>query len=250
MGATANSHPILRRIRASSTFAILHDTVDETTLRSIADRVPGKQEAANCVADGHAERRGVTNCRIERTNLQPRITTAISPTKTIHTKQLQLQLPSGRLEPTPTAFPSQPINHTKMHLLTPSTFLPILLALTSTPITLASPSPNIPDLSNLTSPSFPSQPESLHQNELEDRQVAAGGGIAATTLAPSQYPISTTAGSLFTVNGVTSATWKLFVQTFATTALGPTPAVGSIGLGDIQGTVGVVKNEKRAVETP
>merc|ERR1712093_158574 len=225
-------------IRASSTFAILHDTVDETTLRSIADRVPGKQEAANCVADGHAERRGVTNCRIERTNLQPRITTAISPTKTIHTKQLQLQLPSGRLEPTPTAFPSQPINHTKMHLLTPSTFLPIL-----------------PDLSNLTSPSFPSQPESLHQNELEDRQVAAGGGIAATTLAPSQYPISTTAGSLFTVNGVTSATWKLFVQTFATTALGswelgPTPAVGSIGLGDIQGTVGVVKNEKRAVETP
>merc|ERR1712093_159192 len=226
-------------IRASSTFAILHDTVDETTLRSIADRVPGKQEAANCVADGHAERRGVTNCRIERTNLQPRITTAISPTKTIHTKQLQLQLPSGRLEPTPTAFPSQPINH----------------ALTSTPITLASPSPNIPDLSNLTSPSFPSQPESLHQNELEDRQVAAGGGIAATTLAPSQYPISTTAGSLFTVNGVTSATWKLFVQTFATTALGswelgPTPAVGSIGLGDIQGTVGVVKNEKRAVETP
>merc|ERR1712093_893847 len=126
-------------IRASSTFAILHDTVDETTLRSIADRVPGKQEAANCVADGHAERRGVTNCRIERTNLQPRITTAISPTKTIHTKQLQL--PSGRLEPTPTAFPSQPINHTKMHLLTPSTFLPILLALTSTPITLASPSP-------------------------------------------------------------------------------------------------------------
>lgn len=165
---------------------------------------------------------------------QSRITTAISPTKTTYTKQLQLQLLS-------TASPSQPISHTKMHLLHPSTILPILLALTSLPQSLASPSPNIPDLSNLTSPSFPSQPESLHQdenqNELEDRQVAAGGGIAATTLAPSQYPISTTAGSLFTVNGVTSATWKLFVQTFATTALGswelgPTPAVGSIGLGD------------------
>ncbi|PVH89148.1 hypothetical protein DL98DRAFT_96903 [Cadophora sp. DSE1049] len=131
-----------------------------------------------------------------------------------------------------------------MHLLTPRTALPILLAftltLTSAPLTSASPDL----LQNISSP------------ELEDRQVAAGGGIAATTLAPSQYPISTTAGSLFTVNGVTSATWKLFVQTFATTALGtwdlgPTPGVGSIGLGDIQGTVGSVrKEEKRAVETP
>merc|ERR1711977_315745 len=160
MGATANSHPILRRIRASSTFAILHDTVDETTLRSIADREPGKQEAANCVADGHAERRGVTNCRIERTNLQPRITTAISPTKTIHTKQLQLQLPSGRLEPTPTAFPSQPINHTKMHLLTPSTFLPILLPLTQHPRPLQSPLPLLPLSAGIPPPKRARRPTS------------------------------------------------------------------------------------------
>ncbi|KAH7399838.1 hypothetical protein BKA64DRAFT_466304 [Cadophora sp. MPI-SDFR-AT-0126] len=133
-----------------------------------------------------------------------------------------------------------------MQFHTPSTLLPILLTFALTTLTLASSSPS-PDLSqNISSP------------ELEDRQLAAGGGVAPTTLAPSQYPISTTAGSLFTVNGVTSATWKLFVQTFATTALGtwelgPTPAVGSIGLGDIQGTVGGVRKEGRdlgAMETP
>ncbi|EKD20216.1 uncharacterized protein L3040_000547 [Drepanopeziza brunnea f. sp. 'multigermtubi'] len=89
--------------------------------------------------------------------------------------------------------------------------------------------------------------------KLEERQLAAGGGVAATTLAASQYPIASTAGSLFTINGVTSATWTLFVQTFATTALGtwelgPTPGVGTIGLGSIPGTVGGVKT-KRAVET-
>lgn len=100
----------------------------------------------------------------------------------------------------------------------------------------------------------PHQEQNLEYNELEERQVAAGGGVVATTLAASQYPISTTAGSLFTVNGVTSATWKLYVQTFATTALGtwelgPTPGVGSIGLGSIAGTVGKVKS-KRALETP
>lgn len=151
-----------------------------------------------------------------------------------------------------------------MQLLHPQTLLPILLTLT--PLSSANPnsnsSPEMPqqqeeqnqqNLSNLIStPSF-----SPHQDPafaLEDRQVAAGGGIVATTLAPSQYPISTTAGSLFTVNGVTSATWTLFVQTFATTALGtwelgPTPQVGSIGLGDIVGTVGSVRKVERAWET-
>ncbi|KAL5321487.1 hypothetical protein ACEPPN_009446 [Leptodophora sp. 'Broadleaf-Isolate-01'] len=157
-----------------------------------------------------------------------------------------------------------------MHLLHPQTLLPILLALTPLSTALSnvntnandssSPSANLNNHQDLTS-----SPLSLPQEdtdtdalspELKDRQVAAGGGIAPTTLAPSQYPVSTTAGSLFTVNGVTSATWKLFVQTFATTALGtwelgPTPGVGSIGLGDIQGTVGGVrKAERRAVETP
>ncbi|KAI9055520.1 hypothetical protein LZ554_000468 [Drepanopeziza brunnea f. sp. 'monogermtubi'] len=90
--------------------------------------------------------------------------------------------------------------------------------------------------------------------ELEDRQLAAGGGAATSTPAASQDAISRTAGSLFTINGVTSATWTLFVQTFATTALGtwelgPTPGVGTIGLGSIPGTVGGLKT-KRAVETP
>ncbi|TVY17699.1 hypothetical protein LARI1_G003240 [Lachnellula arida] len=85
--------------------------------------------------------------------------------------------------------------------------------------------------------------------------VAAGGGVE-TSAAATQYPTETTAGSLFTSNGVTSATWTLFIQTFATTALGswdlgPSPQAGSIGLGSIAGTVGAVKtNAKRALETP
>lgn len=93
----------------------------------------------------------------------------------------------------------------------------------------------------------------LGSAELEERQVAAGGGVAATTLAASQYPTTSVAGSLFTVDGTTSATWVLMTQTFAATALGtwalgPTPGVGTIGLGTIQGTIGKVKT-KRAVET-
>jgi hypothetical protein len=93
----------------------------------------------------------------------------------------------------------------------------------------------------------------LGSGELEERQVAAGGGIAATTLAASQYPTTSVAGSLFTIDGTTSAKWVLITQTFAATALGtwalgPTPGVGTIGLGTIEGTVGKVKT-KRAVET-
>jgi len=90
--------------------------------------------------------------------------------------------------------------------------------------------------------------------ELVKRQgVAAGGGIVASSLAATQYPTTSVAGSLFTSDGTTSATWVLVTQTFATTALGtwalgPTPLVGSIGLGSIQGAVGKVKT-KRAVET-
>ena len=68
-----------------------------------------------------------------------------------------------------------------------------------------------------------------------------------------QYPVVTNAPSLFTLNGVTSANQMVFTQTFASTALGtwdlgPTPGVGSIGLGSIAGTVGRVKT-KRAAET-
>ncbi|KUJ17898.1 uncharacterized protein LY89DRAFT_745887 [Mollisia scopiformis] len=102
-------------------------------------------------------------------------------------------------------------------------------------------------------PDFSPHAEELESAELEERQVAQGGGIAATTLAATQYPTTSVAGSLFTVDGTTSATWILMTQTFATTALGswalgPTPGVGSIGLGSIAGTVGKVKS-KRAIET-
>jgi hypothetical protein len=90
-------------------------------------------------------------------------------------------------------------------------------------------------------------------------QLAQGGGLAATTIAASQYPTVTTAGSLFTLNGVTSATWGIFTQTFASTALGTwdigaTPLSGAIGLGTIQGTIGVLNTKPKrgleAVETP
>ena len=90
-------------------------------------------------------------------------------------------------------------------------------------------------------------------------QLAQGGGLAAATIAASQYPTVTTAGSLFTLNGVTSATWVPYTQTFASTALGTwdigaTPLSGSIGLGSIQGTVGVLNTKSKrgleAVETP
>jgi hypothetical protein len=78
--------------------------------------------------------------------------------------------------------------------------------------------------------------------------------IAATPM-----PTVTSAPSLYTVNGVTTATYILFTQTFASTALGTwpigaTPLSGSIGLGTIQGTVGLVSTKSKrwwnAVETP
>jgi len=90
-------------------------------------------------------------------------------------------------------------------------------------------------------------------------QLAQGGGVAATTIAATPMATVTTAGSLFTLNGVTSATWVAFTQTFASTALGTwdigaTPLSGSIGLGTIQGTVGVINTKTKrgleAVETP
>jgi hypothetical protein len=89
--------------------------------------------------------------------------------------------------------------------------------------------------------------------EPDPQAVAAGGGVAATTLANSQYPTVGIYGSLITVGGTTTATFAEFTQTFATTALGtwalgPTPGVGTIGLGSIEGTVGIVKT-KRAVPT-
>lgn len=90
-------------------------------------------------------------------------------------------------------------------------------------------------------------------------QLAQGGGVAATTIAATQQAVITTAASLFTLNGVTSVSYLVFTQTFASTALGTwpigaTPLSGEIGLGTIQGTVGVVSTKGKrgldAVETP
>jgi hypothetical protein len=85
--------------------------------------------------------------------------------------------------------------------------------------------------------------------ELDERQVAAGGGVAATTIAASQMPSTTYVGSMFTTGGTTSAIWKDVTITFATTALGTwdlgaTPKSGSIGLGTLVGTVGKVKTKR------
>ncbi|KAI6249589.1 hypothetical protein HI914_01121 [Erysiphe necator] len=96
----------------------------------------------------------------------------------------------------------------------------------------------------------------VRRKPLLKRQVAAGGGIAATTLPPTQYPTVTYAASLYTLGTYTSATWKDFTQTFATTALGtwalgPTPRIGTIGLGTIQESAGFAKSsQKRAIQTP
>lgn len=133
------------------------------------------------------------------------------------------------------------IQHSTMH---PSQLLTLLLL----PFAIAT-IPFSPDYS----PHADVLSSSDDASELEERQIAAGGGAAATTLAATQYPTTSVAGSLFTVDGTTSATWTLITQTFATTALGtwalgPTPGVGTIGLGSIQGTVGKVKS-KRAIET-
>ncbi|KAH9207964.1 hypothetical protein DL95DRAFT_468188 [Leptodontidium sp. 2 PMI_412] len=89
-----------------------------------------------------------------------------------------------------------------------------------------------------TSPTFAANLASSNGSIIEERQIAAGGGAVCS----------------FTIDGTTSATWKLFMQTFAAIALGswdlgPTPAAGSIGLGNIAGTVGATVS-KRAVQTP
>lgn len=103
------------------------------------------------------------------------------------------------------------------------------------------------------SPSFVADLSPENGSQLEERQIAAGGGVPATALAPSQYPIVSVVGSLFTIGGATSVTWTPFTQTFAATALGSwdlglTPRPGSIGLGDITGQVGATVS-KRAIET-
>ncbi len=89
--------------------------------------------------------------------------------------------------------------------------------------------------------------------EPDPQVAAAGGGAVATTLADSQYPTTGTWASLLTAGGTTTQIYAVYTQTFASTALGswalgPTPGVGTIGLGSIGGTVGVMKT-KRAMPT-
>lgn len=84
---------------------------------------------------------------------------------------------------------------------------------------------------------------------LVSSQAAGGGGVAAApTIVATQDATVKTMPSIFTVNGVTSVTYKPFTQTFAATALGSwdfdaTPRSGVIGLGDIQGEVGKVRKQ-------
>lgn len=75
-------------------------------------------------------------------------------------------------------------------------------------------------------------------------QNAALGGGAAAEAAATQYPTVFAAMSLVTVGGVVSTQNVQFTQTFKTplgTWAFPTPLVGSVGLGNIQGTVGAVQ---------
>lgn len=111
---------------------------------------------------------------------------------------------------------------------------------------------------NTISPSYQpkSGPNSRGNLPLEIRQIAAGGGIPSATLALTPYPTVSNAASYLVVGTTTTVTYKMFTQTFASTALGtwalgPTPRIGTIGLGTIQGTVGVVKSvHKKALQTP
>lgn len=79
---------------------------------------------------------------------------------------------------------------------------------------------------------------------LTSAQNAALGGGAAAVPAATQYPTVFAAQSLVTVGGVVQTQNVQFTQTFKTplgTWAFPTPLVGSVGLGDIQGTVGAIK---------
>jgi hypothetical protein len=79
-------------------------------------------------------------------------------------------------------------------------------------------------------------------------QIAAGGGGAVTSLVATQSPVVSSLASLETVGGKVTAVQVVFTQTFAQTALGTwplgtAPKPGTIGLGTIQGEVGVVKTK-------
>ncbi|APA16240.1 predicted protein [Sclerotinia sclerotiorum 1980 UF-70] len=78
------------------------------------------------------------------------------------------------------------------------------------------------------------------------------GGIVVTSVATQMATTTPGAPSLYTTDGTTTVSYiPIYTQTFATTALGtwaigPTPLVGSIGLGTIQGTVRGMKSKRAA----
>lgn len=87
-----------------------------------------------------------------------------------------------------------------------------------------------------------------------DPQAVAAAGGAVTTQAAEQAATVGYYASLYTAGGTTTVNYIQFTQTFASTALGTwalgaTPAVGTIGLGSISGTVGSTKT-KRALPSP
>lgn len=79
---------------------------------------------------------------------------------------------------------------------------------------------------------------------LANAQSAAAGGGGGGVAAPIQYPTVVTGPSLLTQGGTTTTVQQAFTQTFVTplgTWAFPTPGVGSVGLGSIQGVVGTVR---------
>ena len=83
----------------------------------------------------------------------------------------------------------------------------------------------------------------------DPQNAAAGGGAVATTQAVTQAATAGIYESLITVGGTPTVTYVQVTVTFAKTALGTwalgaTPGVGTIGLGDISGTIGVTKAKR------
>lgn len=80
---------------------------------------------------------------------------------------------------------------------------------------------------------------------LTTAQNAAAGGGAGFAAAPVQYPTVVNVPSLLVEGGTTTVVQQPFTQTFVTplaTWAFPTPKVGSVGLGSIQGRIGTVRN--------